>query len=328
MRTSRKIWYNQGVDIESAYNQIRSALDAGRPAHGYLLVGAVRGSALELAQRILKDLFVSHVEDRANPDIHWLTPEKKSRVISVEAMREKMIEPIGKTSFSGGWKAGVIMGADCLKKESANAFLKTLEEPPPRTIFLLLTESPEQLLPTIISRCQRIDLDDARRRGLVDPWFSQTIAALAANDLAGVTARAAAGQRLAGVLASLKEKAEQFVGEELAGEEDGPGAEVTEAEMDALVASRYREMRADFLHTVMGWFRDLMAIVTAGPDAPLVHEKFRPVLRARAARLTRAAAFRNIEAVEEMATSLSRNVTEASVLSFFADRVSFGAEGT
>ena len=220
------------------------------------------------------------------------------------------------------------MGADCLKKESANAFLKTLEEPPPRTIFLLLTESPEQLLPTIISRCQRIDLDDARRRGLVDPWLSQTIAALASNDLSGITARAAAGQRLADVLASLKGKAEQFVGEELAGEGEGPGAEITEAEMDALVASRYREMRSDFLHTVMGWFRDLMAMVTAGPDAPLVHEKFRAVLRARAARLTRSAAFRNVEAVEEMAASLSRNLPEASVLSFFADRASFGAEGT
>ena len=316
------------MDIESAYNQVRAALDVGRPAHGYLLVGAVRGAALELAQRILKDIFGSHVDDRANPDIHWLSPEKKSRIISVEAMREKMIEPIGKTSFAGGWKAGVIMGADCLKKESANAFLKTLEEPPPKTLFLLLTESPEQLLPTIVSRCQRIDLDDARRRGLVDPWLSRTIAALAAGDLAGITARAAAGQRLADVLASLKEKAEELVEEELADEVGGPGAEITDAEMEALVASRYRELRADFLHTVMAWFRDLMAIVTAGPDVPLVNVKFRKVLCARAARLTRAAAFRNIEAAEEMAASISRNVPEASVLSFFADRVSFGAEGS
>ena len=315
------------MDVESAYRQVGRALDAGRPAHGYLLVGAVRGTALELAERILKRLFEAHVEDRANPDIHWLSPEKKSRIISVEAMREKMIDPMEKTSFAGGWKSGVILGADRLKKEAANAFLKTLEEPPPNTIFLLLTECPEQLLPTIVSRCQRIDLDDARRQGLLDPWFSQTIAALAANDLSGATARAAAGQRLAAVLAALQKKAEELVGEDLAGESGGPGAEITEDEEKALVSSRYREMRADFLHTVMDWFRDLMALVSAGPDAPLVHEKFRKLLRERASHLSRTAAFRNIEAVEEMATSLDRSLPEPAVLSFFADRVSFGVEG-
>ena len=319
--------YNRSVDTELAYQQVRSALDAGRLAHGYIIVGAVRGAALELANRILKDLFPSHVEDRANPDIHWLSPEKKTRVIAVEAMRTKLIEPMEKTSFAGGWKAGVILGADCMRKESANAFLKTLEEPTPKTLFLLLTESPDQLLPTIVSRCQRIDLDDSRRRGLVDPWLSRTIAVLASKNLAGTTARAAAGCRLAEMLAEMKEKAEQLVSDELAGEEDGPGAETTESEMDALVASRYREMRADFLHTVMDWFRDLMAIVSAGPDAPLVHEKFRAVLCERAARLTRAAAFRNVEAVEEMSVSLERSLSEAAVLPFFADRVSFGVEG-
>ena len=315
------------MDIEAAYSQVRGALDSGRPAHAYLIVGAVQGAALELARRILGNLFDSHVDDRANPDIHWLSPEKKSRVISIAAMREKMIDPIEKTSFAGGWKAGVILDAECLNGSSANAFLKTLEEPPPKTIFLLLTESPERLLPTVISRCQRIDLDDSGRRGLVDPWLSQTVAALAAKDLAGPTAKAAAAQRLAAVLAAMKEKAEEQVAEELDEADDGPGAETTKAEADALVSSRYLRMRADFLHTVMAWFRDLMALVAAGPDAPLVHEKFRAVLRERAAHLTRAAAFRNVSAVEDMALSMGRHLPEAAVLSLFTDRASFGVEG-
>ncbi len=313
--------------MESAYPIVRVALDAGRPAHGYLLVGAVRGCAIGLAHRILKDLFADHVEDRANPDIHWLLPEKKKRIISVKSIREKLIEPIDKTSFAGGWKAGVIVGADCMEAPTANAFLKTLEEPPAKTLFLLLTEAPERLLPTIVSRCQRIDLDDARRRGLVDPWFPQTIAALASRSLSGVTAKAAAGQRLAAVLSSLKDKAEELVSEEMKDMDDGPGAEVTDDEMNALVSSRYRELRSDFLCTVMDWFRDLMALVAAGSEAPLIHEKFRSVLAERAKHLTRAAAFRNIEAVEEMAASLERSVQEEAVLSFFADRVSFGVEG-
>ena len=150
---------------------------------------------------------------------------------------------------------------------------------------------------------------------------------LAAKDLSGLVAKAAAGQRLAAILAAMKAKAEELVEAELDNGDDGPGEELSDKEMEALVSSRYREMRLDFLHTVMAWFRDLMALVAAGPDAPVVLEKYRSALAARAARLSRAAAFRNVEAVEEMAASLERSVKEDAVLSFFADRVSFGAEG-
>ena len=67
------------MDTEAAYTLIENAISAGRPAHGYLIVGDVRGAALELAERVLERLFGSeHVKDRAHPDIHWLTPEKTS----------------------------------------------------------------------------------------------------------------------------------------------------------------------------------------------------------------------------------------------------------
>ena len=86
------------MDIEAAYNQVSSAIEAGRAAHGYIIVGAVRGAALELSQRILKDIFDSHVEDRANPDIHWLLPEGKKRIIPIDSMRERMIEMLTEPS--------------------------------------------------------------------------------------------------------------------------------------------------------------------------------------------------------------------------------------
>ena len=153
------------MEVDRAYELIERAVKAGRAANAYLLVGGVRGMAGELAERVLHLLF-GPGDLRVHPDIHRLMPEKKTRIISVEAMRERMIEPMEKTTFMGGWKAGVVLGADRLRTESANAFLKTLEEPPPHTLFLLLSERPEQLLPTIISRCQRIDLPDARAQQL------------------------------------------------------------------------------------------------------------------------------------------------------------------
>ena len=153
------------MEVDRAYELIERAVKSGRAANAYLLVGGVRGMASELAERVLHLIF-GPGDLRVHPDIHRLMPEKKTRIISVEAMRERMIEPMEKTTFMGGWKAGVVLGADRLRTESANAFLKTLEEPPPHTLFLLLSERPEQLLPTIISRCQRIDLE--RPSGLLE----------------------------------------------------------------------------------------------------------------------------------------------------------------
>ena len=231
----------------------------------------------------------------------------------------------------------MVLGDDRLRAESANAFLKTLEEPPPQTIFLLLSERPEQLLPTIVSRCQRIDLPDARAQQLEEPYRTQVLDVLASNDLTGVTARAAAAAKLAAVLEALEELAAARVQEDLEEETSSAGEEVDDDAVKALVSSRYREFRADFTATVMSWFRDLMALRAAprrtsldgddGGEAPLLNEPRRAVLETRARKITLAQAFRNVEAVEAFATSLERNVPELPLLSFLIDRLAFGAEG-
>ena len=321
------------MTVDEAYAQIEKAVEAGRPANGYLVVGGVCGMGGELADRVLRLLF-GDGDLRAHPDIHRLAPEKKSRIISVEAMRARLIEPMAQTAFQGGWKAGVVYGADRLKAESANAFLKTLEEPPRRTLFLLLTDQPEQLLPTIISRCQRIDLPDARGRSLPEPYRSRVVDILAGGRLAGVTEQAAAAGRLAAVLEELKLVAKALVDEDVG--DATPGEETGKEAYEALVASRYKEFRTDFAATVMSWFRDLMALVASPPstsayddsgeETPLVNVTKRSVLESRAAKLSLATAMRNVEAVEAFATSLERNMQELPLLLFLMDRVRFGVE--
>lgn len=315
------------MDLESAYGLIEGAIDAGRPAHGYLIVGDVRGDAMELAERVLERLFgPEHVKDRAHPDIHWLLPEMKTRIISVESMRARIVDPMEKTAFAGGWKAGVVVSADRLRKESANAFLKTLEEPPQQTIFLLLTDSPEQILPTIISRCQRIDLERPGGRRLSEPWLSRTLTVLSDPGLAGVTAKAAAAMRLTGLLSELKDKAEEVVAEEGQYEDEGPGEETTKEQVAALVSSVYREYRTDFTLAVSSWFRDLASVCAAGAEVPLHNPDYRAILADRASHITRAQAFRNVDAVEEMSRAFDRNMKEDVALFALTDAVQFGVE--
>ena len=149
------------MDVAEAYSLISRAIDSGHAAHGYLIVGDVRGNGSELVRRILLKLFpdaTAQVESGSHPDVATLEPEGKARIISVESMRERIVAPMSTTAFSGGWKVGVISGADRLRAEAANAFLKSLEEPTPQTLYLMVTDQPDGILPTIVSRSQRIDL--------------------------------------------------------------------------------------------------------------------------------------------------------------------------
>lgn len=149
------------MELGEAYDLIAHAIDTGHAAHGYLIVGDIRGDCADLVHRILLKLFPdaeAQVESNSHPDIVTLVPEGKARMITVDSMRERIVEPMSTTAFSGGWKVGVIYGVDRLNQQSANAFLKSLEEPTPNTMYLLLTDQPDSILPTIISRSQRIDL--------------------------------------------------------------------------------------------------------------------------------------------------------------------------
>lgn len=149
------------MEVAEAFDLISDAIDSGRAANGYLIVGDVKGNARELVDRVLEKLFPGEREQIlscTHPDVVILEPEGKKRIIAVKSMRERIVEPMSKTSFSGGWKAGVVVSADRMNENSANAFLKSLEEPSPKTVYFLLTDRPDAILPTIRSRTQRVNL--------------------------------------------------------------------------------------------------------------------------------------------------------------------------
>ena len=187
------------MEVAEAYSLIARAIDAGRAAHGYLIVGGVRGNASELADLILHKLFpdeIAQVEAGSHPDVLSLAPSGKSRTIKVErtqtdpspGMRDAIVEPMSTTAFSGGWKVGIIYSADRMQESAANAFLKSLEEPTPKTMYLLLTDQPDSILPTIVSRTQRIDLP--LPPGILEGDDYEAVAqAFAAKDSAALAAK-------------------------------------------------------------------------------------------------------------------------------------------
>ena len=149
-----------------------------------------------------------------HPDVHKLEPESKSRRILIEPFRQ-FCEPFFSTSFRpGATKTGIILEADRLHPNAANAFLKTLEEPPANTLFILVTSNPGQLPVTVVSRCAHFPLRDAGLPALEGP--AAEIAEATGEMLsAGSSSRTGAALRLARRLQRLLREAREDVEEEL-----------------------------------------------------------------------------------------------------------------
>lgn len=88
-----------------------------------------------------------------HPDIHWVLPEKEGKGISVDQIREANRRAL-ESSQLGGKRVIIIHPAEAMNESASNALLKTLEAPPEKCVFILLTQDKHKLLPTIISRCQ------------------------------------------------------------------------------------------------------------------------------------------------------------------------------
>ena len=168
---------------ERAIEQFRRAWDSRSLHHAWLLTGPrgvgkahfARAAATRLLAEAAGPSFDAEgvntpedhriaklVEAGSHPDMRWLQrlPKEKgeglARNISVKQIRE-LGEFMGLTAALSPWRTVVIDPVDDLEREGANALLKMLEEPPPNTIFFLVSHAPGRLLPTIRSRCRRVN---------------------------------------------------------------------------------------------------------------------------------------------------------------------------
>jgi len=159
---------------------LKRALAENKLPHAYLFHGA-QGlgrfkTALTLAQALLCKAregdacgdcsSCKRVAGENHPDVIVVRPESRKGTkewiidpglgtIRIDQIREFQ-RWIAVRSFEGGWKVGIFDGADKMNQAASNALLKTLEEPPPASLLILVSPTRKQLLPTIVSRCQPV----------------------------------------------------------------------------------------------------------------------------------------------------------------------------
>ncbi len=150
--------------VDEALRRLQNAFDADRLAHAYLVTGEPSVPFAHFISCLAGKILATRPEEiKKHPDFHEIRPESKSRKILVETIRT-LEHAIYQKAISGKNKVVVIHDADRLMEQAANAFLKTLEEPPPNTHILLTSSLPNAVLSTILSRCIEIPLRVSARK--------------------------------------------------------------------------------------------------------------------------------------------------------------------
>lgn len=164
------------VVVEPVLHRIAAARDRDRFPHALLLVGP-RGLGRELAAVEAAVMLAcegaaepwsvgpcaERVRNGTHPDVVAMMPEGKKGVIKIDPVRDEIVKVVDARPYEGLRRVWIF---DAVEQEhlpgpSANAFLKTLEEPPDHAVFILLAANPTAVLPTIRSRCQQLSLPGA-----------------------------------------------------------------------------------------------------------------------------------------------------------------------
>jgi DNA polymerase-3 subunit delta' len=226
------------------------------------------------------------------------------------------MEETNMESAKGNPAMAVIAGADRLNVQAANAFLKTLEEPPPRSVIILLTTEPQRILETILSRCLRLNFagepDFAASQGA--PWVA-SFGELAAREQQGLLGRYRLLSMLLSRLAQIKSDTEKRVAKRSPLEKyddiEPKLRDRWEDELSAAIEAEYRRERSELLLTLQWWLRDIWLQTTSIGRELLAFPNLAEVSRTVATRLSTEEATENLRVIDQLQRLLATNVQEA-----------------
>jgi len=316
---------------------LERSLERNRLAHAYLFSGDSLETLESIARTFAKALNCANaktgprtlqscghcdacrrIEHDNHPDVLWVRPESKSRVILIDQMRDLM-QTVNLKPTAAEFKIGIIVAADRLNASAANSFLKTLEEPPDKSILLLLTVEPQRIMETIISRCLRLSFggDGAPVHARHADWLA-SFSELAARSGRGLLARYQLLGLISKKLADQREQIDETLTArsplELYDDLDPKMREKFEGELEAAIESEYRRQRTELLGALHWWLRDVWLHTLRAGAALACFPNLQTATAAVAGRITPGDATRNLEQLDRLQRQLHTNVQEALAL--------------
>ena len=260
----------------------------------------------------------SRIARQIHPDVLVISPEETGN-IKIDVVRE-VLRQVGFKPFEARRRVVIFDAADGLLPDSQDALLKTLEEPPPGSVLVLVTAQPGQLLPTVRSRCPTVRFAPLAASAVID-WLmtheglaepqARAIASVARGSLAAAREAASEAEGQEGYRAAAVRVLQQVsdagdargrleATRDIVGKGKGSGA----SERDSL---------ANHLHALAALLRDLAVLATRADLAAVVNVDLVPALQSVARFFDRERILRAFTAVDRALGALERNASPKTV---------------
>jgi DNA polymerase III subunit delta' len=304
----------------TALEFLRRAYEQNRLAHAYLITGAPGSGKEVLAAELASLVNGTATEDVFSAkarEVFVARPESKSRRI-VTAQIRALEHALQMRTADGRRKVAIIPDADRLQTEAANAFLKTLEEPPKDSLLLLLSALPEALPETVLSRCIAIPLaaDGEAQSNKEQEKLVKSLQLASRQTTWNIQFAYRLAQEFQQLLRGVREEVKHETDEALKQEQtrykdttDGAWLEEREEYYKALTESLYLQRRAALVETLFGWWTDVLRAnnAVAQRDLPAAKQE----TAALAGRFGNAEILKRIRFLEELRDHLGRNIHES-----------------
>lgn len=304
-------WFHNINGYASVKKRLERLVETKRIPHALLIFGPEEAPLKQFAHAFAQ--MILRTERNQHPDIHFYYPEGKAGLHSIETMR-RFNDDVFLAPFEAQKKIFVIMEADRMLPTSANALLKTLEEPASGSVIILVSSRPSSMISTLFSRCQKIQLDLSEELNEErDSLLQLLLNALASGVMSSYSSILQIVDQVAGHLDEEAKELENSLSEELLSDfNDQLSAARKDSlrkEIDGAVALRKKTRIKQLFIGILAWYRDLYLIKANGNGKLLMNPDFKEQLyeHAKAKKLPPLASVDS--AIRDILTALERSTS-------------------
>ena len=309
--------YSDIVGHEDIVKHFKSSIELGKVSHAYILNGEKGVGKKTLAFVVAKSLQCEtgepdpcgrcksclQAESGNQPDIIWVNHEKPN-VISVDEIREQIVNDVSLKPYSSRYKIYIIPDAQLMNPAAQNAILKTLEEPPEYAIIILLTSNIDKILPTIISRCLVLNFQPIENMDVIEYLVTNLQVEASKAKFCADFAQGNLGKAVRLAISpdynELKEDSIRLL------------SHIQDMDIDDIIRAvksmgKYKLDITDYIDIMTMWFRDILMVKISNSPNKAIFKNEYSVMKKQASKVSYEGIERILEAMEKLKIRLEAN---------------------